>query len=47
MTPMTTERSYKKALTPFEALDLLSGIKEDYDQSLIKKFVVMLGNQNQ
>ncbi len=44
---LTTDRPYKKALTPFKTLDLLSGIKEDYDQSLIKKFVVMLGNQAQ
>ncbi len=42
---LTTERSYKKAYTPFEAFRLLSEVKEDYDQQLIKKFIVMLGNQ--
>ena len=42
---LTTERSYKKALTPYETFGLIRSIKEDYDQSLIKKFVVMLGNQ--
>jgi HD-GYP domain-containing protein (c-di-GMP phosphodiesterase class II) len=42
---LTTERSYKKAYTPFEAFQLLSEVKEDYDQQLVKKFIVMLGNQ--
>ncbi len=42
---LTTERPYRKALTPYETFGLLVGTKEDYDQSLIKKFVVMLGNQ--
>ena len=42
---LTTERSYKKAYSPFEAFQLLSEVKEDYDQQLIKKFIVMLGNQ--
>ncbi len=42
---LTTKRPYKKAYTPFEAFQLLSEVKEDYDQSLIKRFIVMLGNQ--
>lgn len=42
---LTTERPYKKAYSPFEAFQLLSEVKEDYDQQLIKKFIVMLGNQ--
>jgi len=42
---LTTERPYKKAYTPFEAFRLLSETKEDYDQQLIKKFIVMLGKQ--
>ncbi len=42
---LTTERSYKKAFSPFEAFELLSKIKDYYDQALIKKFIVMLGNQ--
>jgi HD-GYP domain-containing protein (c-di-GMP phosphodiesterase class II) len=42
---LTTKRSYKKAYTPFEAFQLLSEVKEDYDQDLIKKFIVMLGHQ--
>ncbi len=42
---LTTERPYKKAYSPFEAFQLLFEIKEDYDQQLIKKFIVMLGNQ--
>ncbi len=42
---LTTERPYKKASTPFETLKRLSDVKEDYDQSLIKRFIVMLRNQ--
>jgi len=42
---LTTERPYKKALSPFEAFKLLSEVKEDYDQELIKEFIVMLGKQ--
>ena len=42
---LTTERSYKKAYSPFEAFQLLFEVKEDYDQQLIKNFIVMLGNQ--
>lgn len=42
---MTTKRSYKKAYTPFETFQLLSEVREDYDQSLIKSFIIMLGHQ--
>jgi len=42
---LTTDRPYKKAYTPFEAFQLLFEVKEDYDQQLIKNFIVMLGNQ--
>jgi HD-GYP domain-containing protein (c-di-GMP phosphodiesterase class II) len=42
---LTTVRPYKNAYTPFEAFQLLSEVKEDYDQSLIKEFIIMLGNQ--
>jgi HD-GYP domain-containing protein (c-di-GMP phosphodiesterase class II) len=42
---LTTERPYKKAFSPFEAFKLLSEVKEDYDQELIKEFIVMLGKQ--
>ena len=42
---LTTERPYKKAYSPFEAFQLLFEVKEDYDQQLIKQFIVMLGNQ--
>ena len=42
---LTTKRPYKKIYTPFEAFQLLNEVKEDYDQSLIKRFIVMLGNQ--
>ncbi len=43
---LTTERPYKKAFSPFEAFKLLSEVKEDYDQELIKEFIVMLGKQD-
>ncbi len=42
---LTTERSYKKAFSPFEAFELLSKIQEDYDYDLIKSLIVMLGKQ--
>lgn len=42
---LTTERSYKKALTPFEALSFLSKTQKDYDQNLLTQFILMLGKQ--
>ena len=42
---LTTARSYKKAFTPFEALSILSKNEEDYDRSLLKELVMMLGRQ--
>ncbi|MDR4505532.1 MAG: HD domain-containing protein [Candidatus Scalindua sp.] len=42
---LITDRPYKKALEPFDALKLMSDYPEDYDQSLMKDFVVMLGDQ--
>jgi len=42
---LTTERSYKKALSPFEALSFLSKTENDYDQSLLTQFIIMLGKQ--
>jgi HD-GYP domain-containing protein (c-di-GMP phosphodiesterase class II) len=44
---LTTERPYKKAFSPFDAFKLLSKFQDDYDKSLIKKFIVMLGKQVQ
>lgn len=44
---LTTERPYKKAFSPFEAFKLLSKFQDDYDKSLIKKFIIMLGKQVQ
>ena len=44
---LTTERPYKKAFSPFEAFKLLSKFKDDYDNELIKRFIVMLGKQAQ
>ena len=40
---LTTQRAYKKALTPFEALRIIAGEKADYDPSLLSEFVKMLG----
>lgn len=42
---LTTERAYKKALTPFDALNYLAKHTEDYDQKIFKHFVLMLGKQ--
>lgn len=42
---LTTERSYKKALTPFEALSFLSKTQKDYDQNILTQFILMLGKQ--
>lgn len=42
---LTTERSYKKALTPFEALSFLSKTQKEYDQNFLTKFILMLGKQ--
>lgn len=43
---ITTERPYKKACTPFEALQLISENQEDYDMKLLKNFIMMLGQQS-
>ena len=42
---LTTKRSYKNAFTPFEALSFLSKTENDYDNDLLKAFVMMLGKQ--
>lgn len=40
---LTTSRPYKPALTPFQALKIISQEKEDYDAELLSVFVRMLG----
>jgi len=40
---LTTNRVYKKALRPFDALNCISKESKDYDQELLKTFVKMLG----
>ena len=42
---LTTERPYKKALTPFEALNIISRIQGEFDEKLMKEFIMMLGKQ--
>ncbi len=42
---LTTERSYKKAFSPFEALSFLSKTRDDYDTDILNKFIIMLGKQ--
>jgi len=42
---LTTERPYKKAVSPFETFKLFSQFQDDYDKKLIKMFIVMLGKQ--
>ncbi|MDR4498629.1 MAG: HD domain-containing protein [Candidatus Scalindua sp.] len=43
---MVTDRPYRKALEPFDALKLMSEYPDDYDQVLMKDFVIMLGEQS-
>ena len=41
---LTTERAYKKAFIPYEALTIISGQIAHYDSDILKSFVKMLGN---
>ena len=43
---LVTDRPYRKALEPFDALKLMSEYPDDYDQVLMKDFVIMLGEQS-
>lgn len=40
---LTTQRAYKPALKPFEALSIIIKDTDDYDQELLKIFIKMLG----
>jgi HD-GYP domain-containing protein (c-di-GMP phosphodiesterase class II) len=42
---LITERPFKDAYKPFEALQLISESHEDYDPVLLKEFIAMLGQQ--
>lgn len=42
---LTTERSYKKAFKPFEAVSLLGKNKDEFDADIFRIFVQMLGKQ--
>ncbi|MBF0275186.1 MAG: HD-GYP domain-containing protein [Nitrospinae bacterium] len=42
---LTTERSYKKAFRPFDAVTILKKNPEAFDQKVFKEFVLMLGKQ--
>ncbi len=42
---LTTERSYKKAFKPFEAVSILLKTPEDFDEDIFNNFVTMLGKQ--
>lgn len=42
---LTTERSYKKAFKPFEAVSLLGKNKDEFDSEVFRIFVQMLGKQ--
>jgi len=41
---LTTQRPYRKALTPFEALKIIEKESENYDYNILKNFILMLGN---
>jgi putative nucleotidyltransferase with HDIG domain len=40
---LTTERPYKKAFKPYEALQIVAQDKTDYDANLLAQFIKMLG----
>jgi HD-GYP domain-containing protein (c-di-GMP phosphodiesterase class II) len=40
---LTTQRPYKNAFSPFEALNIMLKETENYDQELLKTFIKMLG----
>ena len=40
---LTTNRVYKRALTPFDALNKIAKERKDYDKELLHAFVEMLG----
>ncbi len=42
---ITIERPYRKANSPFEVLQLMSNSNGEYDNDLLKQFVILLGNQ--
>lgn len=44
---LTTQRPYKSAFTPFNALNIVVKETEDYDQELLKTFIKMLGRIGQ
>jgi HD-GYP domain-containing protein (c-di-GMP phosphodiesterase class II) len=44
---LTTRRPYKPAFTPYEALNIISGEKKDYDPNLLAEFVKMLGKMKE
>ena len=44
---LTTQRPYKNALSPFEALNIMLKETENYDQELLKTFIKMLGKVEQ
>ena len=42
---LTTQRSYKKAMSPFEALTIISKCEGDYDQEIFSTLVKLIRNQ--
>jgi len=42
---LTTDRPYRKALSPFDALKIIAKTEDDFEQTLMKKFIMMLGSQ--
>ncbi len=42
---LTTQRAYKKAFTPFDALSLLSKNEKDYDKNIFTQFVQLIHKQ--
>ena len=42
---LTADRPYKKGISPFQALDVLSKTTTDYDMDLMRRFIFLLGRQ--
>ena len=42
---LISERPYKPPVTPYDALALLRKTQADYDQDLLSRFILMLGEQ--
>jgi HD-GYP domain-containing protein (c-di-GMP phosphodiesterase class II) len=40
---LTTERVYQEALTPYNALRVITDLRAKFDASILKEFILLLG----